>query len=54
MKENKKTTIEGFKAVDFMRKTRDKISKEIVDMSYEDIKEYFEKRRKNWLQQRSV
>ena len=46
MKKNKRTTIEGFKAVGFMRKTRDKISKEIANMSFEEIKQYFENRRK--------
>ena len=46
MKKNKRTTIEGFKAVGFMRKTRDKISKDIADMSFEEIKQYFENRRK--------
>ncbi len=46
MKKENKTTNDGFKAVDFMRKTRDKISKDIANMSYEEIKEYFKKRRK--------
>ena len=45
MKKIKKETIEGFKAVEFMRKTRDKISKEIADMTFEEIKEYFKRRR---------
>ena len=45
MKNSEKTTIKDFKAVDFMRKTRDKISKEIADMTFEEIKEYFKKRR---------
>ena len=45
MKKNKKEIIEGFKAVEFMRKTRDKISKEIAGMSYDEIKEYFRIRR---------
>ena len=44
-------TIEGFKAVDFMRKTRDKISKEIANMSFEEIKQYFENRRKELVKQ---
>jgi hypothetical protein len=34
-----------FDAVDFMRQTRDKISLEIADLTFEHIKEYFEKRR---------
>ena len=32
-------------AVEFMRKTRDKISHEIEDLNFEQIKEYFAKRR---------
>ena len=51
MKKGKKDTIEGFKAVDFMRKTRDKISKEIANMSFEEIKQYFENRRKELVKQ---
>ena len=43
---NNKNTIEGFKTVEFMRNTRDKISKEIADMSFEEIKQYFKNRRK--------
>ncbi|MBC6399797.1 MAG: hypothetical protein GDA51_10630 [Ekhidna sp.] len=35
---NNQTAIEGFKAIDFMRETRDKISKEIATMSFEEIK----------------
>mgnify|MGYP000610341336 CR=1 FL=1 len=46
MKKNKTTTIKDFKAVDFMRRIRNKISKEIADMTFEEIKEYFENRRK--------
>ena len=34
-----------FDAVEFMRQTRDKISKEIADFDFEKIKEYFAKRR---------
>jgi len=34
-----------FDAVDFMRQTRDKISREIADLDFEQIKEYFAKRR---------
>ena len=39
------TSIKGFKAVDFMREVRDKISNDIKDMSFEEIKKYFEARR---------
>lgn len=43
---NKKdTTIKGFKAVEFMREVRDKISTDIKDMNFEQIKLYFEKRK---------
>jgi hypothetical protein len=41
-----KTAIEkDFDAVKFMRQTRDKISKDIADMNFEQIKDYFDKRR---------
>ena len=45
MRSSEKTIIKGFKSVDFMRKTRDKISSEIADMTFEEIKDYFKKRR---------
>lgn len=35
-----------FDAVKFMRQTRDKISQEIADMDFKQIKEYFAKRRR--------
>jgi len=42
-----KTTVKkDFDAVKFMRQTRNKISKEIADMDYQQIKEYFAKKRK--------
>ena len=42
-----KTMIEkDFDAVKFMRQARDKISKDIADMDYKQIKEYFKRRRK--------
>jgi len=34
-----------FHAVTFMRTQRDKISKDIANMDFEEIKEYFSKRR---------
>ena len=41
-----KTTVKKkFDAVKYMRKERDRISKEIADMTHEQIKEYFAKRR---------
>ena len=45
MKTNKKE--KEFDAVKFMRKVRDKISKEIADLSSEQIKEYFSKKNLN-------
>jgi hypothetical protein len=35
-----------FDAVKFMRQTRDKISSDIADMNYKEIKEYFARKRK--------
>ncbi len=35
----------AFDAVKFMRQTRDEISKDIADMDYKQIKEYFAKKR---------
>jgi hypothetical protein len=34
-----------FDAVEFMRQTRDKISREIADLNFEQIKEYLAKKR---------
>jgi hypothetical protein len=39
------TAIKGFKAVDFMREVRDKISLDIQDMNFEEIRKYMEERR---------
>jgi len=39
------TAIKGFKAVDFMREVRDKISMDIKDMNFEEIQKYMETRR---------
>ena len=38
------TAIKGFKAVDFMREVRDKISMDIKDMKFEEIRKYMETR----------
>jgi len=35
----------GFHAVTFMRKQRDKISKDIANMDFEEIKKYFSKKK---------
>ena len=43
---NNETTINDFKAVKFMREVRDRISNDIKDMTFEEIKKYFEDRRK--------
>ncbi|MCY7310512.1 MAG: hypothetical protein LH619_07010 [Chitinophagaceae bacterium] len=43
---NKQNIIKDFKAVKFMREVRDRISNDIKDMTFEEIKKYFEDRRK--------
>ena len=40
----KEKSIKGFKAVPFMREVRDKISNEIKDMNFTELKKYFEER----------
>ncbi|GAA0878804.1 hypothetical protein GCM10009119_17720 [Algoriphagus jejuensis] len=40
-----KTTEKSFDAVKFMRQERDKITKELVNLSDREILEYFEKKR---------
>ncbi|MEO6483025.1 MAG: hypothetical protein ABIO10_21300 [Ferruginibacter sp.] len=42
---NKNEIIKDFKAVKFMREVRDKISIDIKDMNFEQIKLYFEQRK---------
>ena len=42
---NNNEIIEGFKAVEFMRKERDQISNEIQGMDFEELQNYFEQRR---------
>ena len=37
--------IKGFKSVDYMRKVRDQISKDVQDMSFNEIQNYFRERR---------
>lgn len=41
----KSEIIEGFKAVEFMRQERDKISNEIQGLNFVELQKYFEKRR---------
>ncbi len=41
----KETAIKDFKAVQFMREVRDKISNDVKDMNFEQIKRYFEERK---------
>ena len=43
---NEENVIKDFRAVKFMRDVRDKISNDIKDMTFEEIKKYFEERRK--------
>ena len=42
----KATIKKDFDAVKFMRQNRDRISKDIADMNFTEIKEYFAKKRK--------
>ena len=41
----KETIKKDFDAVKFMRETRDKISSEIQNMNYEELKKYYAERR---------
>jgi hypothetical protein len=41
----KEVIIKDFDAVKFMRETRDKISLEIQNMNFEQLKKYYEERR---------
>ena len=43
---NNENIIKDFKAVKFMREVRDRISNDIKDMTFEEIKKYYEERRK--------
>jgi hypothetical protein len=45
MEKNKPDIIEGFRAVEFMRTVRNQISHEIQDMSFTELKKYYEERR---------
>ncbi len=42
---NKEKIIKDFKAVKFMREVRDKISEDIKEMNFEELKKYFEERK---------
>jgi hypothetical protein len=42
---NKNKIIKDFKAVKFVREVRDKISNDVKDMNFEQLKEYFEDRK---------
>jgi hypothetical protein len=39
---NKNKIIKDFKAVKFVREVREKISNDVKDMNFEQLKEYFE------------
>jgi hypothetical protein len=54
METEKKAIIKDFKAVNFMREVRDKISADIKDMNFEQIKKYFEKRKVSLQNRESV
>ena len=45
MKTKEKNTKKTFDAVKFMRETRDKISLEIQNMNFEELKKYYSERR---------
>lgn len=45
MKTKSKKTVKTFDAVKSLREIRDKISLEIADMNFEQLKEYFKKNR---------
>lgn len=45
MKTKSKKTVKDFDAVKSMREIRDKISAEIADMNFEQLKAYFRKHR---------
>jgi hypothetical protein len=45
MKTKSKKTVKTFDAVKSLREIRDKISLEIADMNFEQLKEYFKKSR---------
>ncbi len=42
---NKDKIIKDFNAVKFMREVRDKISNDVKDMNFEQLKKYFEDRK---------
>jgi hypothetical protein len=42
---NKNKIIKDFKAVKFVREVREKISNDVKDMNFEQLKEYFEERK---------
>jgi hypothetical protein len=43
--ETKEIVVKDFDAVKFMRETRDKISLDIQNMNFEELKYYYEQRR---------
>jgi hypothetical protein len=46
MKKNKSEAIKGFKAVEYMRKVRRQINEETQGMGFEELKQYFEDKKK--------
>jgi len=46
--ENKLIQKKDFDAVQMMREIRDRISKDIANMSFDEIKEYFKKRKEHF------
>jgi hypothetical protein len=45
MKQGKKTVIKDFKAVEYMRKERDRIGRETQGMDFAGLQKYFTERR---------
>ncbi|MDR3218689.1 MAG: hypothetical protein LBU22_06870 [Dysgonamonadaceae bacterium] len=45
MKQENKTVIKDFKAVEYMRKERDRIGRETQDMDFAVLQKYFTERR---------
>jgi hypothetical protein len=54
MKTKEKTSKKTFDAVKFMREQRDRISKEIMDLSPEEIVKYFEEKDKKAYSKRNA
>ncbi len=54
IKNIKNEVIPNFKAVKFMREVRDSISNDIQNMSFEELKKYFEERRLKFITKSTI